>query len=417
MLDTNSVPAETNPNPFDDLPLLATLEKTYGRAPVPAEIKHAQGVLMMARSRGAVEEFLGLGDIPDFSLALDPLTFVEQHSRVEPLWGIGDERPYWASGEALILVGADGTHKTTIGQGLALRQAGIWHDPCLLGLKVRRVDGPVLYLALDRPAQQARSLTRFTSRLDNEALAMLPERLVVWSGPLPGWVGSTPNGLTDFVAALGDERGCSFGATIIDNVSDLYGNLADTDIASVAGQSVNRCASAGIETAALHHQRKRDTKSKKYPESIDDIYGGRMFTKATGTVLGLHRVMDSDDAPLTVTHLKAPLGFRGKVTVIPELATGDMRMLPAALHLAALEGSVDPLVASVAKAIKILTEARSSATVAEVFEVVSERPHDRSKNVDRARYEAIRRALESLRGASVVGKRGSADLWKWSNAA
>ena len=94
--------------------------------------------------RGLVAPFVGGGafilDAPD---------------RVPALWGEGD-RVLWAEGEALMVCGGPGVGKTTI-TGQLVRALLAGGD--VLGLPVAR-RRRVLYLAMDRPRQIARSLRR-----------------------------------------------------------------------------------------------------------------------------------------------------------------------------------------------------------------------------------------------------------------
>lgn len=342
-------------------------------------------------------------DTFDPAQALDPFAFVEARSRVLPLWGIGDERPYWASGEAMVIFGGDGTHKSTLSQGLGLRLANAWPDPHLLGVEVAPVEGPVLLLALDRPAQIARSMGRFTSQLDGEYRHRAEDRLVIWPGSVPASVTHDPDGLArfldDLAAHLGRPR---WGAVILDNVSDAYGNLADTDQATLAGQALNRVANSGIEVVALHHPRKRD--DRRRPETIDDIYGGRMFTKATGAVVGLYRGDTADDALVTVTHLKSPLGFRPAALVVPNLATGELRRVVEALGPSD-EAQDEARVREVAQALGRFTV---PTVAAETFG-----EGGRTK-LGMANREKARRILDSIPETHQTSEREDrAQVWEW----
>ena len=65
----------------------------------------------------------------------------------------------WPTGEPFLIVGPDGSGKTTLAQQLvfALLEIG---DGRVLGFPVTPADRGVLYLAADRPKQGARSMWR-----------------------------------------------------------------------------------------------------------------------------------------------------------------------------------------------------------------------------------------------------------------
>jgi len=102
-------------------------------------------------------------------------------THVEAVWGDGSH-VLWAQGEPLMIAKPDGVGGTTVAQQLALARAGI-AEPTLFGLPVTvQFDHRVLYLALDRPRQAARSMRRMVSAADRK---LLEEGVVVWTGPLP----------------------------------------------------------------------------------------------------------------------------------------------------------------------------------------------------------------------------------------
>jgi hypothetical protein len=77
----------------------------------------------------------------------------------QPLWGDGDQ-VLWADGESLVIDGPQGVGKTTLAQQLALGRAGFDVHTKLLGFPIIPGQRRVLYLAMDRPKQAARSFRR-----------------------------------------------------------------------------------------------------------------------------------------------------------------------------------------------------------------------------------------------------------------
>ena len=102
-------------------------------------------------------------------------------THVEAVWGDGSH-VLWAQGEPLMIAKPDGVGGTTIAQQLALCRAGI-ATPTLFGHTITPdSDHRVLYLALDRPRQAARSMRRMVSEADRK---LLEEGVVVWAGRAP----------------------------------------------------------------------------------------------------------------------------------------------------------------------------------------------------------------------------------------
>ena len=110
---------------------------------------------------------------------VDGATFIlDIPSTIPALWG-EDSDVLWAEGESLMIAAPLGLGKTTLG-GLLLRaQLGIG-PATLLGYPVPARTGKILLLAMDRPAQVARALSRQFTTAERQILA---DRLVVWKGP------------------------------------------------------------------------------------------------------------------------------------------------------------------------------------------------------------------------------------------
>jgi len=87
----------------------------------------------------------------------DGWTFLTEPTNSQPVWDEGD-RVLWATGEGLMIVGPQGVGKSTVVQQLVLSRLGLRGDFC--GYPVAVDDRPVLYLAMDRPRQIARSMAR-----------------------------------------------------------------------------------------------------------------------------------------------------------------------------------------------------------------------------------------------------------------
>src|SRR5258707_15847844 len=118
--------------------------------------------------------------------------------QIPALWGQGND-VLWAEGESLMVAGGMGLGKTTLAGLLMRAQWGPIGDE-VLGLPVAKRPGTILYLAMDRPAQIARSLHR---QFNEHQRKVLSERLKVWKGPPPGDVAESPELLAKLAAAAG----------------------------------------------------------------------------------------------------------------------------------------------------------------------------------------------------------------------
>src|SRR4029077_7433839 len=87
---------------------------------------------------------------------MDGASFALDAPDVPPaVWGSA-QQVLWARHAPLLVTGPDRTGKTTLGIWLAFGLLGI--VPEVLGFPVEPAEGPVAYLALDRPAQIRRRM-------------------------------------------------------------------------------------------------------------------------------------------------------------------------------------------------------------------------------------------------------------------
>lgn len=242
--------------------------------------------------------------------AVDGATFVlDASARIAAVWG---KDPYvlWAEGEPAMLVGPDGTGKTTIANQFVFRRIGIG-PPDLLGYPVAPDERKVLYLALDRPRQAARSMRRMVDEADR---TLLRDRLVVWPGQLPFDVSRRPDELAAFAAGHGA------GTLVIDCLKDLCGNLSDEDTGAAIKRAMQACAEeACIDVLALHHQRKAQSDNKA-PRKLSDIYGSRWLFAGCGSVLSLWG--EAGDPIVEFAHLKQPADVVGPLTLLHDNRAG-----------------------------------------------------------------------------------------------
>jgi replicative DNA helicase len=264
---------------------------------------------------------------------LDGASFaLDAPTHVDAVWGDGS-RVLWAKGEPVMLAGPDGVGKTTIVQQMALRLAGIG-APELLSYTIELSDGKVLYLALDRPRQAARSMKRMVGEPDREALA---HGLAVWAGQLPFDVVREPERL----AVFAQER--EAGTVVIDSLKDVADKLSDEAVGSAINRAMQICVAAGVEVLALHHQRKAQSDNKT-PNKLSDVYGSRWLTAGCGSVLMLWG--EAGDPIVEFTHLKQPADEVGPLTLLHDSHAGTTSLVHEGGDVVTLlRGCTEPLTA------------------------------------------------------------------------
>lgn len=231
---------------------------------------------------------------------------------VVALWG-DSERALWTRGEALMICGPQGVGKTTLAQQLVLSLVGIG-DRNLLGLPVEPLpEGRRgLYLAMDRPAQAARSFRRMVAERDRATLA---ERLLVHRGPLQQSFLAAPEHL------IGLARAHSVSVIVIDSLKDVSPGLAKDEVGAAYNIARQRTIAAGVDVVELHHQRK-GTSDNKQPRHLDDVYGSVWLTSGAGSVVILWG--EAGDPVLELRHLKAPADEIGPCEVYVDHAKGTL---------------------------------------------------------------------------------------------
>lgn len=246
---------------------------------------------------------------------LDGAAFILDAPTTAPaLWGQGSD-VLWAQGEPLFLVGPQGVGKTTLGQQLALKRAGILGGD-LLGMPVEIEAGRVLYIAADRPRQAARSFRRMVSDRDRASLAL---GLHVWDRPLPFDLGKAAAGtFADWVSSFPE-----VGTVIVDSLKDVAVGLAEDAVGATVSREHQYLMAAGIELATLHHQRKA-TGDNKRPRTLDDVYGSTFITGGGGSVVLLWG--SAGDPIVELHHLKQPVAEVGPLTVIHDHDAGSTRL-------------------------------------------------------------------------------------------
>ena len=234
--------------------------------------------------------------------------FIFQVESEEPaIWGKGHQ-VLWSPGEALMITGPPGVGKTTVAQQLTLARLGLVTE--FLGYPVRETSSKVLYLAMDRPRQIARSLRRMVDDGDREVLA---ERLVVWKGPLPHDVASRSSVMLEMAEFFGCDT------LIVDSVKDAAVGLVDSERAGIYNRARQRALAGGIEVVEIAHQRKGGANNGA-PKTLQDVHGGMELTAGAGSVFLVWG--QAGDLVVEFNHLKQPAELIGPLHLLHDHDAG-----------------------------------------------------------------------------------------------
>jgi replicative DNA helicase len=205
--------------------------------------------------------------------AIDGAAFIlDQPTSIPARWGDGTS-VLWPEGEALMIAGPQGLCKTTLAGLLVRAQLGIGNT--VLGLPVQDLGCRILYLAMDRPRQIARSLHRQFSEADR---AVLAERLVILPGPPPADLAAQPT----LLAALADRYGAE--VVYVDSLKDAALRLSADEVGAAYNRARQHLLQQGADLCELHHTVKRGPDGAA-PKSIADIYGSAWLTNGCGSVI------------------------------------------------------------------------------------------------------------------------------------
>lgn len=301
----------------------------------------------------------------------------------DPLVGTA-ESPLWARGEPLLITAAPGIGKTTLAQRLTLAQIGIG-PPVVLGMPVQPVSR-VLWLAMDRPRQIARSLRRMVEPTDRDTL---DARVLVWQGPPPLDIARHPSILLDLA------RSADAAVVYVDSLKDAAVGLSSDDVGAGVNVAFQALVADGRDLCVLHHQVKRNSEGGK-PKALADVYGSTWITAGAGSVVLLH---GEQGVPLVeLTHLKTVAEPVGPLRLVVDMPTGTISL--ADDNLDALEW----------------LRARPSAVPLSVL-ATAYAASEGAESTDRRHTERARRELDRLvrAGLAVVVHRGSRGGGRGSN--
>lgn len=228
---------------------------------------------------------------------------------VPAVWGSGTD-VLWAEGEALMITGPQGVGKTTLIGQVLRALLGLSDDP-VLGLPILP-QGRVLYLAMDRPRQIARSLHRTFSSADR---TVLEDRLVIWQGPPPQDIAAN----TGLLLNLAEDAAAD--VVIIDSLKDAAIGLSKDEVAAAYNRARQAVLRSGRQIAELHHIVKR-REAQVGPPGVGDVYGSTWLTSGAGSVVMLNG--EPGDPIVSFRHLKQPADEVGPFRLLHDQDTGRM---------------------------------------------------------------------------------------------
>jgi hypothetical protein len=233
---------------------------------------------------------------------------LDQPERLPVIWGFED-LPLAIQGEGFMIAGIQGVGKTSLAQQFTLGLAGARDE--VLGMPVATAPGRVLYLAMDRPLQIARSWSRMVTEQDRD---LMDERVVVWRGPLPFTLTENPKALATWAR---DHVGAVH--VVVDSYKDIAPDLSSETTGARINEAVQECLAEGIQWTGLHHNRKASGDNPA-PKSLADVYGSNWLTAGLGSVLYLFGQPGSD--LVEGIHLKQPAESLGTFGISHDHATG-----------------------------------------------------------------------------------------------
>lgn len=246
------------------------------------------------------------------------------------VWGTGDH-VLWAEGEALMIVGPPGVGKTTLTGQIVRARIGLG-DGRVLGYPIKPSKSKVLYLAMDRPQQIARSLARHFDVSERDLVA---QRLAIHQGPPPADVAAKPETL------LWMAQGHGADTVIVDSLKDAAVGLSKDEVGAAYNRARQLLISNGIEVLELHHQKKNGNGEGSKPNDLSAVYGSTWLTSGAGSVVLLWG--QAGDIEVELVHLKQPIGLVGPLRVHHDHANGHSHLVHDSDPLAILVGAGDGL--------------------------------------------------------------------------
>lgn len=232
-----------------------------------------------------------------------------------PIWGTGPDHLLSAEGQGWMIVGPDGTGKTTAASDYVKARLGMADKMWDLPVKPLPEDQSVYYLAMDRPRQMMQAFMRGVSR---KSRPLLKERLFIHRGPPPHRLGR-PAGHEWLLREVEQTRS---GLVVFDSRKDVGNTLDAEDVLGVA-TVVQSLVAADVDVLILAHP----TKGRRNgPPLLEDVSGFREVFSGLGSVLFLDG--KPGDSLVTVHQVKPIQERAAPFKVLHDHAAGTSERLP-----------------------------------------------------------------------------------------
>lgn len=210
-----------------------------------------------------------------------------------------------------MIAGGQGLGKTTLAGQLTAGLLGVGDDR-VLGLPIVDLNCRILYLAMDRPRQIARSLRRQFTPADR---AVLSERLVVWEGPPPRDLAANPALLARMASYY------QAGLVIIDSLKDAAIKLSEDAVGAQWNRARQHLLAQDCQLLELHHSTKRGPAGGPIT-GVADIYGSTWLTSGCGSIILL--TGEPGDPIVSFRHVKQPAEEVGPWQLLHDQSAGHM---------------------------------------------------------------------------------------------
>jgi replicative DNA helicase len=248
-------------------------------------------------------------------------------------------------------------------------------------MPVAQVPGKILYLAMDRPAQIARSLHR---QFADHRRDLLRDRLVIWKGPPPADIASNATLLAD----LAERAGAS--VVYLDSLKDAAVGLSEDTVGAGYNRARQLLLSRGLQLAELHHTVKRPSSGGSLV-TVADVYGSVWLTSGAGSIIML--TGQPGDPIVGLRHVKQPAQEVGPLMLSHDEASGNMSVMSGTDALSLVLASGDE--GLTAKALAMAMFDTSSPNKAEVEKA--------RRQLDRLASEGKAKSITGTPGGSTGG--------------
>lgn len=278
-----------------------------------------------------------------------------------PIWGDGDNL-LWTEGGGLMIPSDQGLGKSFTAQQVVLGRLGLGPGH-LLDLTIHRLaaEKSIVYLALDRPRQIARSMARLFNTDSEREVAQ--RRLKIWTKPVPIDILGDPHAFADWVQ---DTFGTDVGDVIVDSIKDLTpADLSKGDVGQSLDMAWKECRARGMSTLLLHHERKTggDTSRANRQPSLDNIYGSVWLTSGMDSVLHIQGKQGANI--VTYTHLKPIIELLDPIDAMHDQDRGRTEVI------ALTKKPGDPSADKVAQTLAVVTRGSVGGAVVTAADIVS----------------------------------------------